>query len=121
MAIQAGFASVSITPRIGATLAGYAARRGGSQGLHDHLCAHVAIVADSSRQVVIINLDLLEVSVELVAELRRSVQEISRIPAENVLVSATHTHSGPMVTEWFGESEEPGTIAKIISGSVQAV
>lgn len=93
--VMAGFARGVITPKLGGPMAGYAARSGGAVGLHDDLYAHVAVLKCRSSCIVIVNLDLLEVSSALVEELKNSVQERVAVPNEAILVCATHTHSGP--------------------------
>ena len=118
---RVGFAKADITPRAGVAMAGYAARESGAMGCHDELYAHVMVLEDSSRAIAVINLDLLEVTSELAWELRKRISEVSRIPKDHVLISATHTHSGPLVSEWFGEVQDPETMNRIMTGSVKAV
>ena len=118
---KAGFAKADITPRAGIAMAGYAAREHGAMGCHDELYAHVMVLEDSSRAIAIISLDLLEVTSQLACDLRKRVSKASRISAENVFICATHTHSGPLVSEWFGEEQNPDTIDRIVVGSVEAV
>ncbi len=118
---RAGFAKADITPGVGVAMAGYAAREVGAKGCHDELYSHVMVVEDSSRVAAVINLDLLEVTSQLAWDLRKRISEVSRIPEDHIFISATHTHSGPLVSEWFGKVQEPETMERIIAGSVKAV
>ena len=93
-------------------MAGYAARTEGAKGTHDELHAHVMILEEGSTRVAVINLDLVEVSSGLAEELQRRVAEVCEIPEQNVLVCATHTHSGPLVSERFGEVQHSETISR---------
>jgi neutral ceramidase len=63
----------------------------------------------------------LEVPDHLSLALRRRVGETCGIPQEQIFINATHTHSGPLVSEWFGEVPEPETIDGITSGTIQAI
>lgn len=118
---KAGFAKADITPRVGAAMAGYAARKGGAEGCHDQLYAHVMVMEDRTQAVVIVNLDLLEVPSQLTRDLRKKISTVRGIPECQIFITATHTHSGPLVSEWFGEVPEPETIDGIMAGTIKAV
>ena len=93
MAFKAGAARVVITPPVGVELTGYGF--GPSVGILDDLEAQALVLEQRAEVVVLVTADLLLVGDELVAGVRRRVQEALGIPGERVLLTASHTHSGP--------------------------
>ena len=104
--LTAGFAVHSLNPPLGATMAGYAARRGGATGVHDELGAHVMILRRLSDSVMVISLDLEEVPDELALAIRQDVSDRTGVPMKSILVAATHTHSGPLVAARLGKEAD---------------
>ncbi len=86
-----------IDPPFGTELSGFIARRGGSLGSHDPLCAQALAVSDGREKLALVAADLIGVDGDLLAEVRSLVGEWTDIPPERVIISATHTHSGPAV------------------------
>ena len=93
MAFKAGAARVVITPPVGVELTGYGF--GPSVGILDDLEAQALVLEQRAEVMVIVTADLLLVGADLVAGVRRRVQEALGIPGERVLLAASHTHSGP--------------------------
>ena len=96
---------VDITPEKPMPMAGYALRKGKSEGTLDQLYAR-ALYLEEERPAVIISLDLVRVDNELYNEISKEVSRILGLPRKNVFVSATHTHSGPEVSTSFWNSVE---------------
>ncbi len=94
-----GIATVDCTPEPGLPLMGnfrddYAAR-----GVHDPLCAKALVLAEpGGTKVALLAVDVCILDRKNVADIRRSVAVGCDIRPENVLVHATHTHSGPATT-----------------------
>lgn len=95
-ALQAGFASVVITPPVGTKLEGYGGREGGSVGVHDDLYARALVLDDGATQTAIVSCDLIGIDRHTTAAVRELVETTTGIPASHVLVCATHTHAGPV-------------------------
>lgn len=93
--ILAGLQRVNITPPIGTPLGGYAARKSVSEGIHDDLYATALVLQRGETTLALVVADLIGLPKEIVDKLRVAVQCSTGIPPENVLVAATHTHSGP--------------------------
>ena len=93
---MAGAASVDITPAVGVLLDGYGARTTPSEGVHDPLFAR-ALVVDYGPEgaATIVGCDLLGMHPWTTAEVRRQVEAAHGIPADGVIVLATHNHAGP--------------------------
>jgi len=115
--LRAGTARVEITPPVGHVMGGYSNRQGPSTGVHDPLNATVLVLKSDEVTVAMVSCDLRSFpSARIVSEARRL-----RL-ADHVLISVTHTHSGPMTWEdqswpspdrsWYAETE--GKILKAI-------
>ena len=83
-----------ITPEIGAYLAGYNTHSKSIAKLDD-LYATGLCVDDGTRKVLLISLDLLGVDEWFIRKCRKNCSDILGIPESAVLLSCTHTHSGP--------------------------
>lgn len=97
---KASAAQVVITPSIGMPLAGTRIKRI-SKGIKDTLYAKVLIINKEKETIVIVTCDLLAISRESVNRIRKSVEGRLGIPGKNILISATHTHTGVAVVSIF--------------------
>ena len=96
-ALKAGAAKVDITPRESVWLSGYSARNKPSEGVLDKLYAKALVLDDGEEKTAIVSVDLLWVPLEITSEVRKKVQAKIGIPAESILICATHTHFGPKI------------------------
>ena len=95
----AGVARVDITPETPIRLSGFAFRKEESAGVRQTLWAKgLALGTPDSSPVVIVTLDAMAISDELVQQIVRRIHEQSEIPAANVAVTVTHSHTAPMLT-----------------------
>ncbi len=94
--LRVGVAEVSITPAPGIPMAGYYAERG-AQGVHDDLHAKAIVLECAGEKAALVVLDLITTPRELVEDTRREIDRTSQIGGGNVMISATHTHTGPVV------------------------
>jgi neutral ceramidase len=116
--LLAGAAAANITPEIGIAMGGYSARQGTATGAHDRLFARTAVFSDGSTSLVISVCDLVGIGSQVVGRIRQLAESELGIPPANVLVAATHTHSGPLdvnPTEPtpFGETLAQGVLRSI--------
>lgn len=95
MTIYAGAGKASITPPIGTPLSGYMAKERTATGVHDPIHARVIAVKHGDDRFVIISLDLLSIDKAFTDQFTDKVSQGFHLPAENVFIHATHTHSGP--------------------------
>ena len=93
MLLKAGTARTIITPPVGLELAGWGF--GPSVGILDDLEAQALVLERAGERVAIVTTDLIGLSADLVQAVRQRVETALGIPAHNVLLSASHTHSGP--------------------------
>jgi neutral ceramidase len=95
---KAGAAAVKITPEQLVWMAGYAARTKPAEGIAQDLYAKALALEDGAgARLVIVTLDLIGVPRSLRDEVERQAQEQYHLPAEALLLNASHTHCGPVV------------------------
>jgi hypothetical protein len=99
MAIEIGFGTYNITPPLGVSMAGYAQREGVASGVHDELSARAVAFADDAASAMLIMADVCSVPPEACVRTAEVLQERIGIPADNVIVAAVHTHSGPVLRD----------------------
>ena len=121
--VQAGVSRVTITPPVGIYLIGFAGRPGGSRGVRDDLYATTLALSDGATEAAIVSCDLLIVHPDLVRRVRQDVSARTGIPGQNVLLCATHTHSGPG-TYIYSDSPPVArayvdNLAFLLSGAIQ--
>ncbi|NKE64143.1 hypothetical protein FXN61_48680, partial [Lentzea sp. PSKA42] len=99
-----------ITPGPGHPMGGYLAREGVATGVHDDLEATLVwLSSEDDPGVVWLALDALATDFSLTHALAAAVAAETGVPADRVLVCASHTHSGP--DGWTG-SIHPGMPAE---------
>jgi hypothetical protein len=99
---RAAAGAVDLRPIVGAPLTGFGSRLEPSLGVHDPLMGKVLLLDDGSTRLAWGNLDLIGLSPEDDARLRQMIAGRLGIPPRNVLVSCTHTHSGPGSMQFRG-------------------
>ncbi len=95
--LRVGVAAVAITPPEGTPLAGYYSPRGTKAVLDDLYSKALVLEQDGTRAAVVV-CDLISMPRHTVVAARRLVEKQTGIPGARVLISATHTHTGPVLT-----------------------
>jgi len=104
--LKAGVARVDITPPLGLTMYGYGGRKAGATGVRDPLMARVLVLEAADTRIAFVGLDLGEPpALEWVKRLRETASTSSGI--SYVLVTATHTHSGPDIRPAYPAGSPP--------------
>lgn len=98
-ALRAGAAVVDLTPRGRVFLYGYPHVARDSTGVHDPLECAALYVGDGKGQLLFLANDLIHVSKRFAAEVRRGIAGRTGVPEEAIMVTATHTHSGPVMVD----------------------
>ena len=100
--MKAGVSSVDITPPIGVPLGGNPRPCNAARSIHDRLAANaICLAQDSGEKLLFIGLDLLGIDKELCDEIKGEIEKDTGIPARQIMISATHTHSGPNVPRLY--------------------
>ena len=92
---RAGVAEVDITPPIGHRMAGYFDERFAT-GIHDPLQAKAIVLQQGDQQIAMAFCDLVGLSLNVSTNARAQASAITGIPMANILISATHSHTGPL-------------------------
>ncbi len=93
--LKVGFAERDITPDIGMEQPGGYGKVH-HQSVHDPCKVRVAVLDDGERQVAMVSVDALILREPTIDAARRRIQEGCGLPAEAVLITASHSHSsGP--------------------------
>lgn len=104
--MQAGFGRSDITPRPGVQLAGYGPYRNrAAREIVAPLHARALALVDGRKRAVLLSLECCGTSWRLAAKIRAAVAARTGCRAEDVFVSATHTHSAPSIHGMFGWGE----------------
>jgi hypothetical protein len=93
---RAGAAAVAITPPVGIPMAGYYSERG-ALGVHDDLYAKAIVMEQGGETAALVALDLIASPRDLVDDARSAIDRACRVRGTNVMISATHSHTGPIV------------------------
>ena len=99
--LHAGAAEIEITPADSQFLWGYPHVKRYSTGVHDSLYSSALYLDDGSTRVLFIANDIIFVDKEITRRAREGIGAATGIPGRNILISATHTHSGPMIVEYI--------------------
>ena len=96
-----GVGRAVITPKIGSALYGYTPNHF-SKSVNDDLTVTAFFFKQSKRAALMITATVCEIKTELCDRIRYDLCEELEIPAENIIICATHTHSGPNLAGAYG-------------------
>lgn len=96
--LRAGVAKVEITPPADTPVVGHVRP---VSGVRDPLRAGVILLANEQTRAAVVTLDLISAPQEMVNAMRDIISQKTETPRENILVAASHNHSGP---GWSAES-----------------
>ncbi len=107
MKLQAGTAKVDISPTKPMFLWGYPHVERTSTGVNDPLYATILFLDNGKQRVMLIALDLLYISAADTAEIRERIADQINIDADAIMLTCTHTHSGPVTVELVISGSDP--------------
>jgi neutral ceramidase len=112
--VLAGVASRDVTPPAGAAMSGFAARESPASGTHDPLLVHALVVGDTA----LVTVDVVGLHEDDCAEIRSR----CGLPADRVVVHATHTHGGPVSMRGrLGPGVDEGWLAAVVQACAESV
>jgi Neutral/alkaline non-lysosomal ceramidase, N-terminal len=94
--LRVGAAAVVITPPIGTPMAGYYSERA-AEGVHDDLYAKALVLEKDGAKAALVSLDLISTVRQVVTEARREIERTTGVRGDAVMISATHSHTGPLM------------------------
>ena len=96
--LQIGAAEVPITPPLGVSIAGYYEDRK-ADDVHDDLYAHAVVLSAGDTSAAVVVCDLIGLNRDLTLEAREIIEQHTGIPPSRVMVTCTHTHTGPVTSK----------------------
>jgi len=116
--LRAGTAEVNITPPIGTQLTGYGGRVSGCIGIHDDIFARALVLDNGTASLAIVTCDLLGVDRDTVDAVRQGAHEQTGIPPDNIMISCSHTHSGPASMQLGGIADRDELYVKMLNRKI---
>lgn len=107
MSLRSGVAICDISPRKPMFLAGYPHVPRISTGFHDPVLASALFLSDGRTPLLLISVDVLFITRESTKLCREEIGRTCSVPATNILISATHTHSAPVTASMLAWREDP--------------
>jgi neutral ceramidase len=98
--LEIGAGASVITPFLDEPMAGYYYPRS-AEGVHDDLHSRALIIGHGSSRIVLVATSTVSVSREAVADARQRIHQQLGISPDRVLISATHSHTGPVLTPQY--------------------
>ena len=105
--LLAGAATVDVTPQGPVFLFGYPHVPRMSTGVHDPLECAALYLRSGGEQALFLANDVIFVSKTHAAEIRRRICERTGIGEHAIMVTATHTHSGPVMIDYVSNAADP--------------
>ncbi len=122
---SAAVAQVDITPPMGMPMAGYYHPRG-ADGVLDPLYCKALVIEVGGMRAALVSLDLISVTRAITDQARTDIEAATGIPADHVLISATHAHTGPelardslRVDDMGGSNQETVTYTQELPRKIQ--
>ena len=103
--LVAGFSKANISPSVGAPLAGFAAREGVCEGIHDELFSRALVLENDGVAVAFVSVDVLALPSEFVESVRKQIEARTGIKHDSIVIASTHTHAGPVTVRTFFNPE----------------
>ncbi len=105
--LNAGAAAINISPHDSQFLYGYPHVQRMSTGIHDPLFSSALYLDDGQTQVMFIANDIIWVPGAMVRRAQQRISEATGVPAQHIMISASHTHSAPIVGHMIVADADP--------------
>jgi hypothetical protein len=105
--LRVGGAAVVINPPVGIPLAGYYSPRG-AVDIMDDLFAKALVLEKDGVKAALVVCDLISIPRPTVEAARRLIAEQTGIPSTHVMISATHQHTGPVLSRGSARDKMDG-------------
>ena len=92
--LKIGFARVNTNPPLGIFVSGYYIPRH-AKGFLDDLESTALALECGDTKLLMISVDISGINKDIGAEFKEAISQATGIPVENMILSATHTHTGP--------------------------
>jgi len=119
--LSAGAAKVDITPPMGVSLDGPISKNGPVTSIHDPLHARALVLDDGQTRLAIVVIDNCMTARDVFDAAKQSVHRETGLPAERMLMAATHTHAAPRTAHISRDPIDDAYHAQVSQGISQAV
>jgi len=109
--LRVGVSAVSITPPAGTPLAGYYELRSAT-GVLDEIHSKAMVMEQEGVKVAIVICDLLSLPRQTVITARKLIEQQTGIAAANIMIAATHQHTGPVVARESARDQLDGGVSE---------
>jgi len=92
--LQAGAAQLDITPELGSLIVGGFSPIP-AKHIHDPLFVRALVLDDGANRIAFVVCDNVGIARDVIDAAKQLIEQQSRLPGARVMVSSTHTHSGP--------------------------
>jgi len=103
--LKAGAAMSNITPMLSVSIPGGLRDRIATD-IHDELYSKAIVLDDGETRIALVVCDVIVLESEYVNRARELIEERCSIPQQNIMISATHTHTGPATASAFGTEKD---------------
>jgi neutral ceramidase len=110
--LTVGAAQTDITPPKGMPMAGYYSARG-AEGTHDRLFARAVVLEKDGTKAALVSLDLIGTTFGMTEQSRKLIEAETKIPGGHVMLFATHSHTGPVLSDRAARAGAMGGEQKI--------
>jgi len=93
--MKAATGRINITPPTGTPMGGNVRLDNKSRGVHDNLYCNILILHDGINKICLLGFDILGLNYIYCNDIKREIEKAIEIPVSNIVIWATHTHSGP--------------------------
>lgn len=122
--LQAGAASVCITPPQGLSLQGYFMKLGPAKAVHDDLFARSLVLDDGRCRIALVICDMTMIDGDTLDRTKEIIQDRIGLPGGNVMIACTHTHSAcrvPLLEDEPGRAYAAQLAEKLADAVCRAV
>ncbi len=125
--LVAGAATVDVTPKNSQFLFGYPHIPRMSTGVHDPLLSSALFLSDGVTPLLFVANDVIFVERQSAVRVRKRIETLTGVPSTQIMVTATHTHSGPLTFDMLSNEADsvvpktdPRYVAQLEDGIVEA-
>jgi len=104
---MAGAATADVTPDGPQFLFGYPHVPRYSTGVHDPLLSSALFLSDGATPLLSVANDVIFISRETARRVRDRIEAATGVPAAHMMITATHTHSGPITADMLSNETDP--------------
>ncbi|HIE13671.1 TPA: hypothetical protein EYP70_00190 [Candidatus Bathyarchaeota archaeon] len=113
--LEIGIGKIDISPPEGIELSGYGIYRGRRNiGIHDKLYCRALFLKFGEEEILLINNDLIGINSQTLKETREKIGNAIGLNHDRIIISCTHTHSGPATVPLIGWGEIEETYLQML-------